>query len=210
MRTPDFELNRPLPPDVAAGEAALIQFYQKYAVFSWPWAWRRTVLFGVFAVLAGISFGVSHGLHVKITWEGIAVVAASSLANLMFVAAGPMLGALVRRQRLAQRVEHIFIVAAVICGMLLAWLATELATDFHDYLMVMHGHGDPDPTVATPPDLHEMVMRAINESFDLFVLFIASGGLALATYFTEPRRWAEHVRRRELETASLQRSEADM
>src|SRR5688572_8778425 len=186
MRTPDFELNRPLPPDVAAGEAALIQFYQKYAVFSWPWAWRRTVLFGVVAVLAGMSFGVSHGLHVKVAWEGIAVVVTCSLANILFVAAGPMLGALVRRQHLAQKLERFFIVAAVIAGMLLAWLANELASNFHDYLMAMHGQGDTEPDSPAPADLHQMVMRAINESYELFVLFVANGGLALATYFTEP------------------------
>jgi hypothetical protein len=210
MRTPDFELNRPLPPDVAAGEAALIQFYQKYAVFGWPWAWRRTVLFGVFAVLAGISFGVSHGLHVHVAWEGIAVVATCSLANLIFVAAGPMLGALVRRQHLAQELERVFIVAAVVCGMLLARLTNELAADFHDHLMAMNGQDDPDPAVEAPADLHELVMRAINESYEWFVLFVASGGLALATYFTEPRRWAEHLRRRELEAANLRKSESDM
>jgi len=210
MRTPDFELNRPLPPDVAAGEAALIQFYQKYAVFSWPWAWRRTVLFGVIAVLAGLSFGVSHGLHVKVAWEGIAVVLTCSLANILFVAAGPMLGAWVRRQHLAQELERVFIVAAVIAGMLLAWLANELASNFHDYLMAMHGRGDTEPASPAPADLHQMVMRAINESYELFVLFVANGGLALATYFTEPRRWAEHLRRRELEMANLQKNEAGM
>ena len=43
---PSHPLDRPLPPDVAAGESAFIRFYQKYTVFSWPWAWRRTVLFG--------------------------------------------------------------------------------------------------------------------------------------------------------------------
>ena len=56
MTAPAHPLDRPLPPDVAAGEAAFIQFYQKYAVFSWPWAWRRTAVFGTLAVLAGMSF----------------------------------------------------------------------------------------------------------------------------------------------------------
>ena len=46
MRETSHPLDRPLPPDVAAGEAAFIQFYQKYAVFSLPWAWRRTLIFG--------------------------------------------------------------------------------------------------------------------------------------------------------------------
>jgi hypothetical protein len=204
-----FTLNRPLPPDVAAGEAALIQFYQKYAVFSWPWAWRRTALFGVLATLTGVSFGLTHGLHVHVAWEGAAVAAACSVANLVFVAAGPMLGALARSLRLARKIEGALIVAAVIGGMLLAWLAIELASDFHDHLMALHGHDDA-PAMAAAPDLHELIARIMNESYELFVLFVASGGLALATYFTEPRRWAEHLRRTELETANLRKSESDL
>jgi hypothetical protein len=210
MHASHFELNRPLPADVAAGEAALIQFYQKYAVFSWPWAWRRSVLFGVLATLAGVSFGVTHGLHVHVAWEGTAVAVTCSLANMIFVAAGPMLGALVRSLRLAPRMEGALVVAAVIGGMLLAWLANELASNFHDHLMARHGFHDEAPAVAAAPDLHELIARIMNESYELFVLFVASGGLALATYFTEPRRWAEHLRRVELETANLRKSESEM
>ena len=61
MRESSHPLDRPLPPDVAAGESAFIQFYQKYAVFSLPWAWRRTLIFGAIGVLGGISFGASRG-----------------------------------------------------------------------------------------------------------------------------------------------------
>jgi hypothetical protein len=211
MHTRYFELNRPLPADVAAGEAALIQFYQKYAVFSWPWAWRRTVLFGAFIALGGISFGVTHGMYVKVAWEGAAVAAISGLANVTCVAFGPVLAALVRRQRLAQPLEGILVVVAVFGGMLLAVFANWLASDFHDYLMAAHGfHGATPGEAAPPPDAHEWVEQAINGSYEMFVLFVASGGLALATYFTEPRRWAEHGRRVELEQANLQKSESHM
>jgi sensor histidine kinase YesM len=46
--------------------------------------------------------------------------------------------------------------------------------------------------------------------YTLFILFAANGGLALASYFAEPRRWAEHVRRVELEKAGIQKNESDM
>jgi sensor histidine kinase YesM len=54
------------------------------------------------------------------------------------------------------------------------------------------------------------VGRAIDASVDLFVLYIANGGLALAAYFAEPKRWAEHLHRVELEKQSAQKSEADL
>ena len=89
-------LDRPLPHDVAAGESAFIQFYQKYAVFSWPWAWRRTLLFGSIGVLAGVSFGVSHGLFVQDFWQGVIVSLSCAAANVVLVGAGPAIAALFR------------------------------------------------------------------------------------------------------------------
>jgi hypothetical protein len=210
MTDMSYPLNRPLPADVAAGEAALIQFYQKYAAFSWPWAWRRTVVFGAFGMLAGIVFGASHGLFVKVAWEGIAVAVASGLANVVLVGAGPMLAALVRHLRLVRNIERWLIVAAILCGMALATVSGELATDFHDYFMGMHVKGETKALVATAPDFHRVVQHSIEEAYELFLLFIASGGLALATYLAEPRRWVEHLRRAELEKASAQKSESDL
>jgi hypothetical protein len=209
MTGPFYPLNRALPPDVAAGEAALIKFYQKYQAFSWAWAWRRTVVFGAVGLLAGFSFGTSHGLSVKVAWEGLAVGAACSLANIVLVGAGPMLAALVRQARWSRSLERALIVAAVIVGMLLAWSASELASAFHDHLMAAHGrHGV--KAAASAPDFHKLVSQAIDVGTDLFILFIANGGLALATYFAEPKRWAEHRRRVELEKASAQKNEADL
>lgn len=211
MTERSYPLDRPIPPDVAAGEAAFIQFYQKYAVFSWSWAWRRTVIFGAFTLLAGISFGASHGLTVKVIWEGIAVGATAGLANVILVAAGPMLGALIRQVRLSRGAERSLIVAAVIGGMILAAFAGKMASNFHDHLMAMHGmHDEPAATLHAAPDFHKWARDALSAVYDLFILFAANGGLALATYFAEPKRWAEHLRRVELEKASLQKNESDL
>jgi hypothetical protein len=210
-------LNQPLPHDVAAGEAAFIQFYQKYAAFSWPWAWRRTVVFGAFGMIAGIVFGASHGLYVKVFWEGVAVAAVCGLANALLVGAGPLLAASVREFRWPRTLERSLVVGAVLCGMLIAAVAAELATDYHDYLMGIHGKHNPPAAVAAAAaqaihaaDFHRMVQDALDVGYTAFLLFIANGGLALASYFAEPRRWAEHLRRLELEKASLQKLDADL
>ena len=211
MTESSHPLDRPLPPDVAAGESAFIQFYQRYAVFSWPWAWRRTAIFGSLGTLAAITFGASHGLMVKHVWEAVAVAGAGILANLVLVGAGPMLGAFFRHTARPRRTsaQRACIVIAVTCGMALGALADSVVGQFHDRLMAADGYGG-SPRAAAPADLNWMVRRALDVSRDLVILFIVSGGLALPAYFSEPRRWAEHRRRVELETMSLQKSEADL
>jgi signal transduction histidine kinase len=194
---------------VAAGESAVIRFYQQYTVFSWPWAWRRTVLFGSLGLFAGAIFGASHGLFVRSVWEAIAVSLACGLANVVLVGAGPMIAAFFRHRGWPLRVERAFIVAAVIAGIFLGGWADDLAAQYHDHLMGLHGsHASPkmQPTV----DLHLFVRRALDVLKDLLILFIASGGLALPVYFSERKRWAEHWRRVELEKISAQKSESDL
>ena len=202
-------LDRPLPHDVAAGESAFIQFYQKYAVFSWPWAWRRTVLFGGIGVVGGVSFGVSHGLYVQDVWQGVIVSLAGALANVVLVGAGPTIAAVFRHGTSKARVQRAFIVAAVLCGAFLGAFSGQWASRFHDRQMAAHGHSGSKPD-ASIPDSHAFVRRALDVSRDLLILLVASGGLALPAYFSEKKRWAEHWRRIELEKASAQKSETDL
>jgi hypothetical protein len=209
MRETAHPLDRPLPPDVAAGEAAFIQFYQKYAVFSLPWAWRRTLIFGSIGVLGGISFGVSHGLYVRDVSEAITLSLASSLANLALVGAGPMLAALFRHAGWSLRIERICIVGAVICGMVLGTLTDDFTAQYHDRLMVAHGFGS-ESELSPLADIHAIVRRGLDVSRVLLILFVASGGLGLWAYFSESKRWAEHWRRVEIEKLSLQKAEADL
>ncbi len=209
MKESSHPLDRPLPPDVAAGEAAFIQFYQKYTVFSGPWAWRRTLIFGSIGTLAGISFGISHGLMVRDVGEAVVLSLVASMANLILVGAGPMLAALFRHAGWPLRIERVCIVASVICGMVLGALSDEFAGEFHDRLMVAAGFpGSSEVMLLT--DVHAVVRHALAVSSDLFILFVASGGLALWAYFSESKRWAEHWRRVELEKMSLQKNEADL
>jgi hypothetical protein len=209
MRETSHPLDRPLPPDVAAGEAAFIQFYQKYVVFSWPWAWRRTLIFGSIGTLGGIFFGASHGLFVRDIREAITLTLIASLAGLILVGAGPVLAALFRHAHWPLRIERVCIFAAVICGMVLGALADEFVGNFHDRLMMAHGfHSASEALPMT--DVHSIVRRGLDVSRDLLILFVASGGLGLWPYLSEAKRWAEHWRRVEIEKLSEQKAEADL
>jgi hypothetical protein len=209
MSEPSHSLDRPLPHDVAASESAFIQFYQKYTVFSWPWAWRRTVVFGSVGALAGISFGVSHGLFVRSVWDAIIVSLACASANILLVGAGPALGAFIRHRHWPRRPESILIVVAVVCGIAIAAMSADWAERFHDARMAAHGHHS-KPSSIHVSDVHSFVRWALDAGWDLIILFVASGGLALQGYFSEKVRWAEHFRRAALEKLSLQKSESDM
>jgi hypothetical protein len=202
-------LDRPLPPDVAAGESAFIQFYQQYAVFSAPWAWRRSLIFGSIGALGGISFGVSHGLMVREVSEAITLSLICVLTSLVLVGAGPILGAIFRHAGWPLRVERVCVVGAVIAGMVLGAMSDEFANQFHNRLMAAHGFGGNSEELALT-DIHSAVRIALDVSRNLFILFVASGGLALWGYFSEAKRWAEHWRRVEIEKMSLQKSEADL
>lgn len=203
-------LNRPLPPDVAAGEAAFIQFYQQYAVFSWSWAWRRTAIFGSIGVAAAVLLGASHGLMVEDTWEAVQVCVVGAMSNLVLVGAGPMLAALFRHSGRSPRVERIGVVGSVVCGMLLGMVADAIAGSFHLHLMNAHGFMGEMMDGGPPTDAHISLRHALDAARDLAILFVASGGLAWPAYFSESRRWAEHYRRVELEKLSQQKSEADL
>jgi signal transduction histidine kinase len=203
-------LREPLPPDVAAGESTFIRFYQKYTVFSWPWAWRRTVLFGVLGVLAGTSFGASHGLYVRDFGEAAAVSAACSLANLLLIGAGPILAAFFRHRGWRRPIERTLVVAAIAAGIVLGVMADDWANRLHDAYMAAHGHSDSGPKMQPVADTHMVVRRLLDLCRDLLLLLIIGGGFALPAYFSERRRWAEHWRRVALEKMSLEKSEADL
>jgi hypothetical protein len=202
-------LDRPLPHDVASGETAFIQFYQKYAVFSWQWAWRRTLLFGSLGVVAGASFGATHGLFVHDVGQGVIVSLAGAGANIVLVGAGPAIAAAFRHGLAPSRTQRACIVAAVIFGVVLAAMSGQWASRFHDRQMAAHGHASKSPP-ASSPDSHAVMRRALDVSHDLLILLVASGALALPAYFSEKKRWAEHWRRIELEQRSAQKSETDL
>jgi hypothetical protein len=207
---PAHPLSQPLPPDVAAGESAFIRYYQKYTVFSWPWAWRRTVLFGSIGVLGGVSFGASHGLYAHDFAEAVVVSAAVSFANMVLIGAGTMLAAFFRHRGWRRSLEGPLIVAAIIVGITLGAMTDGWAMRVHDHYMEMHGRAPPISNMQPVADLHVMIRRLMDLSRGLLLLAIVGGGFALPAYFSERKRWAEHWRRVAIEKMSLEKNEADL
>ena len=84
-------------PTWPRAKSTFIQFYQKYTVFSWPWAWRRTAAVR-FARRAGRHFvrRSRMGCSSRMSGRRSVVSLACSASNLVLVGAGPVLAAFFR------------------------------------------------------------------------------------------------------------------
>jgi hypothetical protein len=204
-------LTEPLPTEVAQGEFGSGWYYERFAAFSWPWVARRTMLLGAIAAPFGAMLGVIHGLFAKNAPEGLAVGWRAALAALLWVTAGPVLAALVRNAGWRLRAERVGVVAAVVVGVLLSWVARIYVETYHDHLM-----GEPMTSAqrwlavfSGQWPMHAVVENVTDLVAALTVHAIGGGALALRSYFDEPRRWEAYGARRELDSVRQQKLRAE-
>src|SRR5690349_9975970 len=94
IRPDRYPLSGPLPDEVANRARSWITSYRRYPVFSTPWFWRRTALFGAGAIAIGLA-------QAGLTWQFVdrnaaTIITISALAIwLIIVSAGPALATLV-------------------------------------------------------------------------------------------------------------------
>jgi hypothetical protein len=201
----------PLPTEVVQGEFGTGWYYERFSPFTWEWAWRRTLIFGVIALPLGALLGVIHGLFASSFSQGLAVGWRSALAMLLLVALGPALAAAVRRAGWRRRAEVAGVVTAILAGILISLGLRLMALDYHDHLMGRHlttiarlvqlFHGD--------WPLHSMVENAADLVAALTLHAMGGGALALRSYFGEPQRERDHAARRELEQLRQQKLAAE-
>jgi signal transduction histidine kinase len=158
-------------------------------VFTWPWFWRRSLLFFPAAIVTGVAFGAWHGTSMGTTAEGVDLSIRSALSCLVVVSLGPVLAILVRRRNLPPQQERLWVVAVIGLGLAVGYLGLRIVSDYHDTLM--RGHGV--LAMAKSPQARTLT-RLFSAFFDQgprwVVFFVAGGGGALVTYFGEHRRQA--------------------
>ncbi len=201
----------PLPPEVAQGEFGTGWYYERFSPFSFSWMWRRTVLFGAFAVPFGAMLGVIHGLYAHSAAEGLAVGWRAAASALLLIGFGPLLAVLARTAGWSQRAERAAVVAAIVAGVLLSWSVRVYVETYHDHLMGVHlttarrwllVFSGQRPVHAVVENLTDLIAA-------LSIHAIGGGALALRSYFGEPRRRREHAARRELEALRQQKLTAE-
>lgn len=204
--TPISDLDRPIPRDVFSG--GWWRGHDIYPTFSWSWWIRRGWLFWPVALVYGMIFASYHafGMNALGDWPSLAVVACSG--GLVMVSAGPLLATGVRYLRLPLWLEQILVVVAIAAGVVLAVLASNGISGYHDQLMARLR----DPARPPIPWLFQGISYVLHFSLDggTLVLFSVGGGFAALQYLGERRRLAAWASRQEVEAMRGERDAADL
>ncbi len=198
MQATSIELNQVLPAEIAAGSPGWWLSYRRYPVFSWPWVWRRALLFGLFIVAWGALSGIGHYASGGPLAESLALLGWFVLGFGTVVNAGPMLAAGVRHRGWPVVRERIGVGLAMILGLALA-----LAADWLSSARIAELVGETYQRELTGSALF------INLAVLLGIYLLLGGGLALRAYFSEARRLAEFHQHRALAQAQAEKLAAD-
>lgn len=207
----EYPLSRRLPDEVALGGNAVWSRYRRYPVFSWPWLRGRTLLFCVWVALWSLMMGGSVAV-LATPAAGAELFLHYFWTHMLVVSAGPALATVVRHRRLRPSLERWGVVAAIVAGIVLAFVFEGWAElKAHQAVTTMAGGLDPGAlAIAEPSRWQQHVATAVNVGFRLLAFGLVGGGLALRAYFGERRRWDDSRRRRELERLEAEKKDSDL
>jgi signal transduction histidine kinase len=198
--------------------------YRDYRAFSWPWLWRRTVLFGAISVALGLL-----SVFIKLSDIGDWRISLQEFlvgvgALLMCFVPGPLLACWVRSRRWGDSRENAGIALALLAGALafvayIEWIerpfqinvlaprevAAKLLTE--KAAAEVYGQGGHDNVGPGAVQVGGPAWRAV---YDMVLCLLFGGGMALPTFFGEKRYLLEQARQRQLDELRLQVSRADM
>jgi len=198
MTSSDITLNQPLPADVAAGNPGWWLAYRRYPVFSWPWVWRRGLLFALFIVAWGALSGIGHYAEGGSPIEAVILTAWFVFGFGVVINAGPVLAAVVRHQSWPEARERFGVLLAMALGLILAYGADMLSST---QVMLISGESYPREFSLTALLINILVL--------IFIYSLLGGGLALRAYFSEGRRLAEHTQRIQMAQLEAEKLAAD-
>jgi hypothetical protein len=203
-----YSLSEPLPSEVVTSSSGSLAGYRNYPVFSTPWFWRRTAIFGPIAGGVGLLNTVITVVQLH-DWAIGALCAAVWIPIwLALVTTGPGLATVVRHRHWALPLERAAIVAAVLVGVGVSLAGQYLASEFSQVVLIPRLRA---AHVAAPSDtpLEPFVLGIVWLCYAVF-FFCLSGGLALRAYFHEQRLWRDVQHSREVELLRRQKNEADL
>jgi hypothetical protein len=198
-----------LPPDVAAGGLGQLFIYQQYPAFTWPWFKRRAWVVSPFALAYGSFMGVWHASSMTTWADAFPLGIRAAAGALVAVSAGPFLATLIRYRRLPQRIEVALVILAVAVGLLLADVAGNWVSSYHDMLMQRHSGKSMNMT-AQVEDISRILGQLMGELPRWLWLFIIGGGWELLSYVSERRRLVEYQRRQDLNALRRDKADADL
>jgi len=207
-RTGMYSLTQPLPSDVVASSAGSLAAYRNYPIFSVPWFWRRTAIFGPIAAGVGLLQEGMAGAQVREWGMGLLCAVVGVPIWLVIVSAGPAFATAVRHRHWPLPIERVAIVVAILLGVGVSLSGQFLANLFTarvffprlpEALRISLAHLNPQP-----------LSLGLSWFLQTSIFFCLGGGLALRGYFSEQRLWREVQHLRELDALRHQKNEADL
>ncbi|MEN1728359.1 MAG: histidine kinase [Pseudomonadota bacterium] len=184
MATPEIRLTQHLPAEVVAGNPGWWLSYKRYPVFSWPWVWRRGLLFSLFVVAWAALSGISHYADGGTTPESLAMAGWMVFGFGTIINAGPLLACLVRHRNWSMQREHWGVMVAMFLGLVLAYNADMVGSA---RLMAISGESFERGVSGMALVINWLVL--------IVIYLLLGGGLALRAYFSEGRRLADFQQR---------------
>ncbi|MGN6150831.1 MAG: sensor histidine kinase [Lysobacteraceae bacterium] len=184
--------------------------YRRHPIFSWPWLWRRTLLWGA-GVMIWSGFGF-FGFFVLSKDLGLSLHASlMSYATLMLAhSVAPMLAALAYlRWRGTPRVNAA-VVVAVLLGFVIAMTVHGIAYGYKaEYLK--------STSLATIVSMNEsftgglrLVYQGLVYAMNLAVFYVFGGGHALWAYFRQQRRLKDGIEARKVAALQAQKQDTEL
>ncbi len=186
-----YSLDRQLPAAIRTGYHSIFTRYKDYPVFSWPWWWRRMLLFLPFAI--SIFLVPTYLVWLKLSDRpAAAMVALMTMgAFMIMVGLGPGVASALRYRKLPEKWEGAALIVAIVVCMGLAYLANEWLKDLCNQVLSAF----PEAKKKIMEDAAAMSktgpMILIPMSFAFTGLM--GGFLAVPAYYSEIRRWRDNL-----------------
>jgi hypothetical protein len=204
-------LDQPLPEALRQADSRGARAWRAWPVFSWPWLWRRSVVFGSVVSAIAAFTGLGHGVARHDAVEGLVMALHMFVGFGGMCTIGPGLATLARHRRWPEARERIAVVAAILFG-----LATSALLDQWVSGHVTRSLADPgaeariEATVKGPDGPATPAGRALNVLLLLSVYAALGGGFALRAYFAEGSRLRALQHAQELESLRRAKQEGDL
>jgi len=200
-----YPLNEPLPPGMALGGQSILAFYKRYPVFSWPWVWRRFVLYSPLAIVPALIIGLDYGASFQDPEVAIGVSWRLAGVNLLTLIV-PGLFALCARQVPLRRLREETVTFLNILGLIAMTLVYQQVDEF----VLAHLQTNPSASLPVSDFLLHPSRSWWGNGVVVVYQFFLGGFFAALSYRAEASRWQKHLKKTELETARRQRDQADM
>lgn len=183
-----YSLNRSLPAAIRTGHHSLFTRYKDYPVFSWPWWWRRMLLFLPFAISIFLVPTYLEWLEVSDQPTAAMVALMTMGAFMIMVGLGPGVASALRYRNLPEKWEGPVLIAAILVCMGLAYLANGWLRELCDQILFAFPEAKKKSMEAAAKSKIEPII-----SIPITFVFLSSigGFFAVPAYYGEIRRWRD-------------------